>query len=542
MVTHSTHRNHWRLPLISISLLAAFLPMHPVQAAERIYFNYGPLGFSIAVEDLERFAQTGEADGSLDFILRRLSTAQQNQVRAALQTSYPLDPVTVAQFSYTSAGEQLLQEAGELVRTPARQNGFYGIRSASILAAANPVGLSILHWMRLFPTDIQINLGNVLQFQQYIASLLQQTEQSVALLQQQSDILAASEVSIDYAARPDLRQPGNFSVSMQTLTFYDASRNRSLTTDVYFPKLPDRVRIPTILVSNGLGARRDRFMELAQHLASYGFAVIIPDHPGSDRQRLQDFYRGLYRENFAAEEFIDRPLDISFLLDQLEHLNRTEWQQQLNLHQVGIFGYSFGGTTALSLAGATFDFEQLQHDCNTEIAITNISLLYQCRALELPRSTPILKDDRISAAYLFLPFGRSLFGETQIRQVTIPVLWEATNEDFLTPLVIEQLPTFCWLSAPNQYLVVAQGLPHARVTLDLINSLTNQERDWQQLRTIIQNYQNAFSVAFFKAHVAEEEPYFLYLKASYAKALTIPPHTLSFAQSSQATASICKPD
>lgn len=94
--------------------------------------------------------------------------------------------------------------------------------------------------------------------------------------------------------------------------------------------------------------------------------------------------------------------------------------------------------------------------------------------------------------------------------------------------MIEQLPAFSWLSAPNQYLVVSNGLPHARITLDLINGLTNQERDWQQLRLIIQNYQNALSLAFFKAHVAAEEPYFLYLKASYAQALTEQPYTLSF--------------
>lgn len=499
-----------------------------MQAAENIYLTYGPLGFSIAVEDLETFAETGEADGTLGFFLKRLGPDQQDQLRGALRSSYPVDPVTVAQFSYTSSGEQLLQEAGELVKTPARQNGFYGIRSASILAAADPDGLSVLNWLRLFPTDIQINLGDVFRFQRHIASLLTETKQSIAELEKQTDTLAATEVPIDYAARPDLRQPGQFAVTMQTLTFNDISRDRSLIVDVYLPEQTERFRIPTIFVSNGLGARRDRFTELAQHLASYGFAVVVPDHPGSDRQRLQDFYRGLYRENFAAEEFVDRPLDITFLLDQLEQLNQTEWQQRLNLQQVGILGYSFGGTTALSLAGATFDFAQLQQDCDTQIAITNISLLYQCRALELPRSLPNLKDDRIKAVYLFLPFGRSLFGQTGINQVNVPVLWEATDEDFLTPLVIEQLPAFRWLSAPNQYLVVAKGLPHARITLDLINGLTNQERDWQQLRTIIQNYQNALSVAFFKAHVAEEEPYYLYLKASYAKALTEQPYTLNF--------------
>jgi predicted dienelactone hydrolase len=278
-----------------------------------------------------------------------------------------------------------------------------------------------------------------------------------------------------------------------------------------------------------LGARRDRFTEFAQHLTSHGFAVVVPDHPGSDRQRLQDFYRGLYQENFAAEEFIDRPLDITFLLDQLEQ-NQTG-PQRLDLDRVGVFGYSFGGTTALSLAGATVDLATLQQDCDTQMAITNISLLYQCRALELPEAIPDLKDDRISAVYLFVPFGRSLFGQTGIRQVTVPVLWEATDEDFLTPLVLEQIPTFSWLTTADRYLVVSKGLPHARINLDIINGLTNRKREWSQLRSITQNYHNALSVAFFKAHVAEDDTYQIYLNAAYTQALTEQPYTLSLVES-----------
>ena len=43
------------------------------------------------------------------------------------------------------------------------------------------------------------------------------------------------------------------------------------------------------VVSNGLGTKGDRFVELANHLASHGFAVVILDHPGSDRQRQKAY-------------------------------------------------------------------------------------------------------------------------------------------------------------------------------------------------------------------------------------------------------------
>jgi len=104
---------------------------------------------------------------------------------------------------------------------------------------------------------------------------------------------------------------------------------------------------------------------------------------------------------------------------------------------VGIFGYSFGGTTALSLAGAELNFDQLEKDCTFPIDVVNISILYQCRALELPRKKVDLQDSRIKAAFVFVPFSNSLFGENGLNRVNIPSFWQATDEDIVTPLLLE---------------------------------------------------------------------------------------------------------
>jgi predicted dienelactone hydrolase len=518
-----------KFSIVLLGGLAAILLGLPLHAAEQIYLSYSPLGFSTSVAAIETFIEEGKIDGTLKLFLSRLSPQQQSQIRGALRLRYDVNPVTVAQFSYTSSGEKLLQEAGELVQTPAGQNGFYGIRSASILAAADPEGLSILNWLRQFPTDMKVDLGKVSQLRRRIMALIEQTQRAITALEQQTEAAAATESPIDFGQRPDLRQPGAFTVARQTLTFYDASRDRHLVTDLYLPE-GETSPAPVIVISNGLGARRDRFIELANHLASYGFAVAAVDHPGSDRQRLRDFYAGLYRENFAAEEFVDRPIDITFLLDQLQQLNATPLVPRLNLEQVGVFGYSFGGTTALSLAGAEIHPELLQTNCETQMAITNISLLYQCRALELTQPTSDLSDDRIQAIYLFVPFGRSLFGQAGMGRVNTPVLWEATDQDFLTPLAIEQLPAFAWLTTPEKYLVVSSNLPHARVSLDLINGLTNQTSNWDKLRTVTQHYHNALSVAFFKTYLTEEAQYRPYLQSSYVQVLTEEPYRLSLVQ------------
>ncbi len=168
--------------------------------------------------------------------------------------------------------------------------------------------------------------------------------------------------------------------------------------------------------------------------------MALIDHPGSDRERLRDFYNGLESENFEAAEYIDRPKDVSFVLDELTRINESTFSGQLNPSQAGIFGYSFGGTTALALAGTQIDRDHLQQECDTRSSLFNISLLYQCRALDFPAAATdtMLKDERIKAVYVFVPFSRSLYGPEGMANVTGPVMWEATDKDILTPLLREQ--------------------------------------------------------------------------------------------------------
>ena len=269
-----------------------------------------------------------------------------------------------------------------------------------------------------------------------------------------------------------------------------------------------------------MGAKRDRFEELANYLASSGFGVVIPDHPGSDRRRQKAFLKGLYQENFAATDFIDRPLDISYILDRLEELNGDRFNNRLDLGHVGLFGYSIGGTTGLSLAGAEFDFTRLEQDCAQPLNLLNISILYQCRALELPRTKQSFKDDRIKAAYMFVPFGRSIFGEGLQQEISIPVMFQVVDQDFLTSLLEEQVPLFNSLGQ-DSYLVISEKLPHSNATL-------SEEAQLSQAETsqVAKTYQNLLSLVFFQSYVAEDPSYIPYLSAEYLQAIAQEPYEL----------------
>ena len=509
---------HRLLSTVGFAIIAIGTAL-PLNAAERINFYYGPLEFSVAVDDLETFARDGEVN-ELAKYLNRFSPQQQEQFRSFLTASYPVDPVLVYRFSRTSVGERLLRRIGEIVNFPKGQNGFYGIRAALVQAASEPNGLTAINFLRHFPTDIQLNTEQTLKLIGQISTLQKETASLVAQFKQKT--LADSK---PHTSLPDLRKPGPFRTSMQTLTLQDSRRDRQLVVDLYLPQ-SNQSEIPIIVISNGLGAKRDRFNYLGQHLASYGFAVAIPDHPGSDDRRQKDFLTGLYRENFDATEFIDRPQDITFLLDQLERLNHNRFKGQLNLQQVGVFGYSFGGATALSLSGALFDFNNLEKDCRSQQYIVNISLLYQCRALELPRQSFNLQDRRVKAAFVYVPFGNSLFGQAGMSRVTNPVIWQSSNNDWIAPLLIEQVPSFSSLAVPDKYLIVSEKLPHTPVVLP-----TNQGESLKKIRQVAQDYQNVLSVAFFKVYVAQDQFYRSYLQPSYMQVLSEDPYFLSLVQS-----------
>jgi predicted dienelactone hydrolase len=503
--------------LITVITIAGIITFQsPSYPADHIYFNYSLLGFKIKVEDLELFAQEGKITRQLNFYLKRISSEQQKQFQEFLQLNYDIDPVLVYRFSRTSVGTKMLERVGQILQIPHNTNGFYGLRAAAVQTAAEPEGVNIVSFLKHFPTDLKLNLPELLKGLKQLSQNRKETKKFISNLEQKNK---NNNTSINLDELKKLSELGTFSVNKQTLELYDNQRDRQIITDLYLPQ--NSTSNPVIVISNGLGAKRDRFKELATHLASHGFAVVIPDHPGSDRNRQKAFLQGLYRENFDSSEFIDRPLDISYILDKIEQFQAENPQEQLNLNQVGIFGYSLGSTTALSLAGAEIDFSRLETKCSEQLNLLNISTLYQCRALELPKQRQSLKDERIKAAYMFVPFGNNLFGDKELKKIDIPTLWQTVDRDFLTSLLYEQLPAFNSLSQSDRYLVVSEKLPHTNVTLG-----NNASESQQKTSKIAKKYQNILSLSFFRTYVAEKSEYRNYLQPKSVNEIAQPPYNL----------------
>lgn len=537
LVSRAIARFHWRSPtnlaLGLFSTLFSIGMVTPVFGAERIYVSYGLLERSIPIDSLETFVNTGRVDDELETYARRVTPEQLAQLREVLQTEIPLDVVSVSQFLYTPIGERLLERLGGVIQTEARQSGFYGIRAALILAAADPEGFTPLSALRQFPTDgIRIDVAEGLAIADSLQALINQTTQAVNQVQQQARLEATGTAPSTPLPQVNLEEQGRFEWEVQSFTLRDRERNRTFPVDLYLPIAP--APHPVIVVSHGLGSDRTSFDYLAQHLASYGFAVAIPEHPGSNTEQLQAVLQGTAESVTSPREFIDRPLDISTLLNELDRLSRSEsfLQGRLNLQAVGVVGQSYGGYTTLALAGAKLNFQQLQQDCQDLDDSVNLSLVLQCLALQLPEQSYNLMDSRIDAAIAINPVSSSILGEEGLSQIQVPTMIVASSADTVTPALPEQIQPFTWLSTPNKYLVVLEGGTHfsaiaesADAAIAIPSAVVGAEPE------LARRYICALSVAFFQTYVADQPAYRPFLSAIYADRISQEPLQLSLVRS-----------
>lgn len=563
------NRSWWRsirIPLLAVSLSWA-LPLAiatPSRSAERIYVTYNILERSISVASLEAYAKNGTIDDDLAAYARYANPGVLQDLRNALNAKANLSPVTVAQFLYSPQGEAALRRLGQVILPDSRVAGDKAMRAALILAAADPQGLSLLTFLKHYPAKgIRVDVDRSLQVVGEAERLLNQTQKATQTVIQ----LAAAEAiasPLPSGSLPDLRQQGRYSFRKETVTLVDPSRRttplspttlpvpgatlpRTYPLDIYLPqsdRTPLPQPVPVVVISHGLGSDRTSFTYLAEHLASHGFAVLVPEHPGSDRKQLEALLTGVASEVAEPTEFVNRPLDITTLLDYMEQQAKTNpAYQALNLKQVGLIGQSFGGYTALAVAGAPISFPQLLKDCPNIDNTFNLSLLLQCRALQLERLTQPqtdFRDPRVAAVVAMNPIDSAVLGPTSLGKIQVPTMIVAGSADTVAPSLFEQIQPFTWLTTSARYLVQMDPGTHFSVigggeipgdqgALPIPPEVIGPNP------AIAQRYINALALAFFQTYVANRgTTYSPYLTAAYAQSISEPALQIALIRALQA--------
>ena len=523
--------------LLLLSLLPSLGVWDYATAADRVYASYSGLERSISVSSLEKYATKGVVSEDLSAYVQYFEPNQLEEFRRILLTPIKINRVAVSQFLYTPQGEFLLQRLGEVIKNESgeEESGFHALRSALILAAAEPDGLNLLNLLRKYPSSgIYINFSRILGIVAEWEQLINQTNHAIDGVSKRSLIEANNTSTVmDMSHFASLQRQGKFEADKHQFRFVDTSRRRYLFTDIYLPRTKSKIKnqIPIIVISHGLGSNSTNFRYLANYLVSHGFGVVVPNHPGSDTKQLRSLLDGSASELVKPLEFYNAPLDVTYILDELEKVNKSDsrFGERLNLQQVGLFGQSFGGYTVLALAGAKIDYNNLQENCEPKTLRKswNMSLLLQCRASishqKFHRRKGALRDERVKAVIAANPLTSAVFGATGLSNIPIPVMLVASSDDTVTPALYEQILPFSWLNASRKYLALLTGSTHFSVIgnskghvgqFPLPSEVTGE--DPAQTR----HYVSLLSLPFFQTYIASNRKYANYLNAAYAKAIS----------------------
>lgn len=467
---------------------------------------------AMAAKQLPRVARK-----TCEIYLEGTDPTLQARCRRLLQTQLSLNPKQLRRFFQTTMGESFLDWVGRFIHGPAHLDDKQVLEQFLMQMAADPDGWSLLSALRHCPETLQFNLDHLLFTAKRVDWLIAATRAITNTVCELSRLEAQHPASDSLVIGPIWEQAGPWAVQRSPVSLpgrrqgrdSEAAR-RPITAVCYRPDPWPPVPVPVIVQSHGLASSPEDVERYARYLASYGYFVVAPQHPGSDVQQVRHLLAGETTEVFKLSDFIDRPLDISYLLDELGevgHDAQRSWAGKLNLQQVGIMGYSFGAYTAFALAGATIHFERLERACGLPTREPNLSLLLQCQALALPRQLYHLQDPRIQAILSLDSVGSSVFGTAGLAQIQVPVMLVAGSHDTVAPLILEQIRIFQGLTVAPQYLALIPGKSHLRDIHHFIDAL-NLKLDWS-LREVPTGGRDtaadaaiqALSVAFFSRYL-----------------------------------------
>ncbi len=507
---------------LGIGLVA--LAVAPGVAAEQLVVRVGPLRQTIDLTDLETFARTGDVPPSLRLYQQFLSP----QVQLSLQQTLDLDP----RVSDRVIEDLLASPNGDLLLTTLAQVApnltILQLQGAIRLAASQADGLSILGLLRAIPQEtLEVDLSTAIGLASQLNLSNLESRSLSGVLDQELQVALSAPLPADL----DPAAPGPVEFSQRTLIFRDTDRQRVIPVDVHWSRNPQG---PLVVLSHGFGADRYFLDYLAKHLASYGLTVVSVEHPGSNVQALLDLpvdpeIADSPSRLLPATEFLDRPRDVSFVLDMLEQISEGNsfYKDVFNTEDVTLIGHSLGGYTGLALAGATLDLRSLRSFCQNiqPLGVSPADWL-QCAAVDLPEQVVDLSDSRIKQVMAMNPLVGRLFGEAGLSTVSVPTLLLTGTHDSVTPTLDQQLKPFTQLSGPKYLLAVIGGTHLSVGDPDNVNPALSELPFMSELRgeetANLRQLLQGISLSFVKQRSPEAAQYKPFLSAAYAQSFSTP--------------------
>ncbi|MEM7064071.1 MAG: alpha/beta fold hydrolase [Cyanobacteria bacterium P01_B01_bin.77] len=495
----------------------------PVEAAERINIQVGPIKQTLYVSDLEEFATTGQVPSRLSLYAAFLTP----EIRSMLNNRVALDPAMadrmVADILASPNGELLLDSLTRVAPGLTVEQ----IRAAIRLAAKQTNGLNMLGVLRAVPQetlDVDLTAALALVSQLNLSRLEGDALSSVL----EQELLVSDR--LDLPGNLDPAADGSIEVTQRSFRFVDRDRDRLIPLDLYVPEQAAIEDAPLVVLSHGFAADRRFLTYVGKHLASHGFTVVAVEHVGSNVDALNNvpLDPAAVEEPsriLPASEFLDRPRDVTYVLDRLE------WMEQISpmlggkfdVEKVVLIGHSLGGYTGFALAGAQLDLSALPPFCDslTPVGLSPADWL-QCAAVELPVMTADLSDKRIAQVIAMNPLVGQLFGRKGLSDVNVPSIILTGTKDGVTPTLAQQLGPFDQLTGTDNHLVAVIGGTHLSVgDPDNVNESLTQIPFMPELSgeqtTSLRQYLKALSLSVVMQQTDQAETYQVFLEPAYAQ-------------------------
>ncbi|MEB3317940.1 MAG: alpha/beta fold hydrolase [Cyanobacteriota bacterium] len=441
-------RRLWRAGAALAGLLSALLPLAaqgPARALEQVVVRIPLLetGFTLNVSELTSLEALQNGNSDLAELDRATDGALGRQVWEVLNQPVPL---TLTRVVDGSVGSPLVEQALLVLSTIGKVEGrspdLTGATLRQALDRASASGnLTLLNLIKAIPGQ-----RLTLDLAQAKAIAMQMVDQ-----RDEAERLLATLRPAPPPAAPIA--PGN-AVTVRTSQLRVAHRKEPLQLVVVEPEGKGNGRL--VLISHGLWDDPKSFVGWGKLLASRGYTVILPRHPGSDSSQQEEVLNGQAPPP-SPKELGLRPLDLKAAIDQA---NTLGLRQSVNDQQVVVMGHSWGGTTVLQLAGARPTDASLLKMCgDVKAPDRNLSWTLQCSWISGVDQAAI-RDARVIAAAAVSPPASLLFPRGAGAELSARVLLVSGSRDWVVPPDPEAIAPVRSAKRRGHQLVLVNGGDH----------------------------------------------------------------------------------
>ncbi|MEG4492765.1 alpha/beta hydrolase [Microcoleus sp. D3_18_C4] len=122
------------------------------EAAEKVVLKYSVIRMTLPVSELEIFAETGQMSPALEMLLGK-AKKDPEAVRNSLTRSVKVSQSFLDRTLNSKVGEIILDEVGQVIRTPSGNANREALREALVLSATNDNEITLLEAMKNYPNS-----------------------------------------------------------------------------------------------------------------------------------------------------------------------------------------------------------------------------------------------------------------------------------------------------------------------------------------------------------------------------------------------------